>query len=98
MITNNVDEAVLLADRIVSLTRGPGATVGATITVALPRPRSAMLVAHDAHAVRVRSSVVEALTSHDTHPYQRGARALSAGVEREPAANGFGAVERLGES
>ena len=98
MITNNVDEAILLADRIVSLTRGPGATIGATIQVDLARPRTAMLVAHDAHAVRVRSSVVEALTSHDSHPHGRALRAASAALGREPAANGFGAVERLGES
>jgi nitrate/nitrite transport system ATP-binding protein len=98
MITNNVDEAVLLADRIVSLTRGPGATIGATIPVDLPRPRTAMLVAHDPHGVRVRASVVEALTSRDSHPHGRGVRGLLSGASREPAASGFGVVERLGGS
>jgi nitrate/nitrite transport system ATP-binding protein len=96
MITNNVDEAVLLADRIVSLTRGPGATIGATIDVDLARPRTPMLVARDPHAVRVRSSVVEALTSHDSRPNGRALQATAAAA-REAAANRFSAVERLGE-
>lgn len=40
MITNDVDEAVLMADRIVPLTLGPGATLGSAFPVQLPRPRN----------------------------------------------------------
>jgi nitrate/nitrite transport system ATP-binding protein len=40
MITNDIDEAILLADRIYPLTSGPGATVGPAVEVDLPRPRS----------------------------------------------------------
>ncbi len=39
LITNDVDEAILLADRIIPLTLGPRATLGPSFTVALPRPR-----------------------------------------------------------
>jgi len=40
LITNDVDEAILLADRIYPMTPGPAAVLGAPIEVALPRPRS----------------------------------------------------------
>lgn len=40
MVTNDIDEAILLADRVYPLTRGPAATLGDPITSALPRPRS----------------------------------------------------------
>jgi ABC-type proline/glycine betaine transport system ATPase subunit len=62
MITNSVDEALLLSDRIVPMTRGPRATLGAAVTVAIPRPRTVAQLLHDEHAVRVRSHVVESLT------------------------------------
>jgi nitrate/nitrite transport system ATP-binding protein len=61
MITNNVDEAILLSDRIVPMTRGPRATLGASIAVDLPRPRDAALLTHDPGALRVRAAVIEAL-------------------------------------
>ena len=39
MITHDVDEAVLLSDRIVMMTNGPAATIGEVLEVELPRPR-----------------------------------------------------------
>ena len=62
MITNSVDEAILLADRIVPILPGPPATLGAAIAVTLPRPRSATLLAHDDAAARVRANVITTLT------------------------------------
>jgi nitrate/nitrite transport system ATP-binding protein len=62
MITNSVDEAILLADRIVPILPGPPATLGTPIAVALPRPRSAALLAHDDEAARVRAHVITTLT------------------------------------
>ena len=64
MITNNVDEALLLSDRIVPMTRGPRATLAASIAVELPRPRSAAQLLHDEQAARLRGHVVECLTEH----------------------------------
>jgi nitrate/nitrite transport system ATP-binding protein len=62
MITNNVEEAILLSDRIVPMWRGPRARLGTPLTVDLPRPRSVEQLAHDVHAARVRARIVEALT------------------------------------
>ncbi|HVG56119.1 MAG TPA: ABC transporter ATP-binding protein [Vicinamibacterales bacterium] len=62
MITNSVDEAILLADRIVPILPGPPATLGTPIAVTLPRPRTAALLAHDDGAARVRAHVITTLT------------------------------------
>jgi nitrate/nitrite transport system ATP-binding protein len=64
MISNNLDEALLLSDRIIPMTRGPRATLGSPVTVDLPRPRSAGQLLHDALAIRARAHVVESLTDH----------------------------------
>jgi nitrate/nitrite transport system ATP-binding protein len=62
MITNNLDEALLLSDQIVPMTRAPGARLSAPIQVTLSKPRTASQLLHDAAAVRIRSEVVELLT------------------------------------
>jgi nitrate/nitrite transport system ATP-binding protein len=61
MITNNLDEALLLSDQIVPMTRGPRATLSTPITVTIPRPRTESQLIHDATAVRIRAKVVEFL-------------------------------------
>jgi nitrate/nitrite transport system ATP-binding protein len=75
MITNSVEEAILLADRIVPMTRGPRATLGAPIRVELARPRTEELLAHDRQAVRVRADIVAALTGNLPRPMSTGLRA-----------------------
>jgi nitrate/nitrite transport system ATP-binding protein len=63
MITNNLDEALLLSDQIVPMTRGPAARLSAPINVRLPRPRTESQLLHDPAAVRIRSEVVEFLAA-----------------------------------
>jgi nitrate/nitrite transport system ATP-binding protein len=63
MITNNVDEALLLSDRIVPMTRAPRAKLGTPVPVEMPRPRNAADLTHNEVAMRVRSHVIEALTA-----------------------------------
>jgi nitrate/nitrite transport system ATP-binding protein len=63
MITNSVEEAILLSDRIVPIVPGPPATLGTPIAVDLPRPRSVAQLAHDEHATHVRAHVVATLTA-----------------------------------
>jgi nitrate/nitrite transport system ATP-binding protein len=63
MITNSVEEALLLSDRIVPILPGPPATLGAPIAVDLPRGRTLALLAHDEQASLVRAHVVATLTA-----------------------------------
>jgi nitrate/nitrite transport system ATP-binding protein len=63
MITNSVEEAILLSDRIVPISPGPPATLGAPVPVELPRPRSVGQLAHDELATHVRAHVVATLTA-----------------------------------
>jgi len=58
MITHDVDEAVLLSDRIVMMTNGPAATVGEILDVTLPRPRDRLTLAQDPEYNRLRSAVL----------------------------------------
>jgi len=86
MITNNLDEALLLSDRIVPMTRPPRATLGTPIEVHLPKPRSAALLMHDPHAVRIRAEVVERLAelahSRKTKPSFVAMKVASVAEER----------------
>jgi nitrate/nitrite transport system ATP-binding protein len=71
MITNNVEEALLLSDRIVPMSRGPRATLGAAIPIDLPWPRTAAQLLHDEAADRARARVVERLTDSLRRPEAR---------------------------
>ncbi|MFT5879119.1 MAG: nitrate/nitrite transport system ATP-binding protein [Moritella sp.] len=61
MITHDVDEAVLLSDRIVMMTNGPAATVGEILEVNLPRPRNRLDLAEDAEYNRLRADILKFL-------------------------------------
>lgn len=61
MVTHDVDEAVLLSDRIVMMTNGPSATIGEILTVDLPKPRNRLALANDARYHALRGAVLEFL-------------------------------------
>ena len=61
MITHDVDEAVLLSDRIVMMTNGPAATIGEVLDVDLPRPRRRLELATNAIYLDCRKRVLEFL-------------------------------------
>jgi nitrate/nitrite transport system ATP-binding protein len=68
MVTHDVDEAVLLSDRIIMMTNGPAATIGDICTVNLDRPRDRLAQGDTAEYIRCRKQVMQFL-------YDRHARA-----------------------
>jgi nitrate/nitrite transport system ATP-binding protein len=67
MVTHDVDEAVLLADRIVMMTNGPAATIGEILDVKLPRPRSRVELAEDPRYLHCRKAVIDFLYTRQAH-------------------------------
>ena len=61
MVTHDVDEAVLLSDRIVMMTNGPAATIGEVLDVPLARPRNRVELAEDATYMHCRKAVLDFL-------------------------------------
>jgi nitrate/nitrite transport system ATP-binding protein len=61
LITNDVDEAILLADRVIPLKPGPNATLGPEFKVNLPRPRDRAAMNHDDDFIRLRADITEYL-------------------------------------
>ena len=68
MVTHDVDEAILLSDRVIMMTQGPSATVGEIKAIPIPRPRSRVEVAHLPEWRQLRQEILEFL-------YGRGERA-----------------------
>ncbi len=67
MVTHDVDEAVLLSDRIVMMTNGPAATIGEMLAVDLPRPRNRVALAEDPRYTNCRKAVIDFLYTRQTH-------------------------------
>ena len=67
MVTHDVDEAVLLADRIVMMTNGPAATIGEVLAIDLPRPRDRVALAEDTRYHHYRTAVLEFLYRRQAH-------------------------------
>ena len=99
MITNSVEEALLLSDRIVPMTAGPRATLGSTETVDLPRPRTPADLLRDDEADQVRARIVAHLTggfrrtggSDQPPPRLRRSAGASAKAEDPPRPRPVGA-------
>jgi nitrate/nitrite transport system ATP-binding protein len=61
MITHDVDEAVLLSDRVVMMTNGPEATIGEVLEIGLERPRNRLDLVNDARYIHCRAEVLRFL-------------------------------------
>lgn len=68
MITHDVDEAVLLSDRIVMMTNGPAATIGEELHIELPRPRNRVTLADNPEYVHYRQAVLSFLYEKQRFP------------------------------
>jgi nitrate/nitrite transport system ATP-binding protein len=67
MVTHDVDESVLLSDKIVMMTNGPAATIGEVLHVDLPRPRSRVTLADDPAYLHYRKAVIDFLYTRQAH-------------------------------
>jgi nitrate/nitrite transport system ATP-binding protein len=61
IITHDVDEAVLLSDRVIMMTNGPEATIGEILEVNLDRPRDRVALQHDEEYIRCREAILDFL-------------------------------------
>lgn len=73
MVTHDVDEAVLLSDKIVMMTNGPAATVGDILDVNLPRPRDRLALGDDARYAWCRTQVLKFLYERQRKPEEKAA-------------------------
>src|SRR5687768_3226900 len=63
LITNDVDEGILMADRIIPLSAGPGATLGPSMAIDIPRPRDRKEINHHPRFKEIRREVIGYLTA-----------------------------------
>jgi nitrate/nitrite transport system ATP-binding protein len=63
LITNDVDEGILMSDRIIPLSAGPGATLGPSIDIDIPRPRDRKQINHHPRFKEIRRAVIGYLTA-----------------------------------
>ncbi|MGB0733198.1 MAG: ABC transporter ATP-binding protein [Pontibacterium sp.] len=83
MITHDVDEAVLLSDRIVMMTNGPEATIGEILKIDLPRPRDRLALADDPQYNQYRAAVLSFLYEKQRKPAEKGMEAPKAEAKEE---------------
>ena len=81
MITHDVDEAVLMSDRVVMMTNGPSATIGQVLAIPLERPRNRIALAEDATYNHCRQEILTFL-----YEKQRKVEPISARTPRPAAA------------
>lgn len=85
MITHDVDEAVLLSDRIVMMTNGPAATIGEVLSVDLPRPRNRVELSDDPKYNHYRHEVLQFLYERQRRPGEEEEKTKSSEESTEPA-------------
>lgn len=79
-VTHDVDEAILLADRVVMMTNGPQATIGKITNVDLPRPRTRKALLEHPDYYNYRQEVLDFLEEyeHGAKPKEKALKAMAA--------------------
>jgi nitrate/nitrite transport system ATP-binding protein len=94
MITHDVDEAVLLSDRIVMMTNGPAATIGEILDIRLPRPRDRVALADSAEYNHYRAAVLKFLYERQRRPDTQDSGSRDA-TDESPAQEAAGSGKPL---
>ncbi|MGH1360338.1 MAG: ABC transporter ATP-binding protein [Burkholderiaceae bacterium] len=99
LITNDVDEAILLADRVIPLTPGPAAHLGEGFKIDLPRPRDRAEINHNSEFIELRSKITNTLitmgAARETQSQERTAPTVVPITQAKPLP---GAYSRAGKS
>lgn len=83
MVTHDVDEAILLSDRIMLMTNGPCARIAEIVDVTIPRPRTRATIIDHPHYYKIRNHVIHFLVRHASHGMS-GVEENEAVFEKEP--------------
>jgi nitrate/nitrite transport system ATP-binding protein len=92
MITHDVDEAILLADRILLMSNGPQARIAEIVRNTLPRDRTRLTIHHDPQFYRIRNHLVDFLV-HRSKLIQQGAADAASGLQSGPIEVSPGLIE-----
>ena len=84
MVTHDVDEAILLSDRIMLMTNGPSARIAEIVEVTVPRPRSRATIIDHPHYYKIRNHVIHFLVRHASHDARENGAGQTATAERTP--------------
>ncbi len=84
MVTHDVDEAILLSDRILLMTNGPAARIGETVDVTIPRPRSRDSIIDHPHYYKIRNHVIHFLVRHGSQSIATNGAPPPAGEDDGP--------------
>ena len=84
MVTHDVDEAILLSDRVVLMTNGPNARIGEIIEIDIPRPRERTTIIDHPHYYKIRNHIMHFLVERS----QKMSGAANPDTELESAEDG----------
>lgn len=87
MITHDVDEAILLADRILLMTNGPRAKVAESVNISIDRPRNRADIVEDPAYYRIRNYLVNFLVTRSGEINEQGDSGNSTPVHVDPGAS-----------